>query len=69
MKMKEFAELTVPELIKRRKELRDESLHLRLQQKAGQIENTSRLRAIRRDVARIETVLSQKRLAKAAATA
>jgi large subunit ribosomal protein L29 len=35
-------------------------LHLRLQQQSGQLEQPSRLRLIRRDVARIETILSQR---------
>jgi large subunit ribosomal protein L29 len=35
-------------------------LHLRLQQQSGQLEQPSRLRLLRRDVARIETVLSQR---------
>jgi len=35
-------------------------LHLRLQQQSGQLEQPSRLRLLRRDVARIETILSQR---------
>jgi large subunit ribosomal protein L29 len=35
-------------------------LHLRLQQPSGQLEQPSRLRLLRRDVARIETVLTQR---------
>jgi len=35
-------------------------LHLRLQQQSGQLEQPSRLRLVRRDVARIETVLSKR---------
>jgi large subunit ribosomal protein L29 len=47
--------------------MRQESLHLRLQQQSGQLEQPSRLRLLRRDVAKIETVLSQ-RAQKAEAT-
>jgi len=59
MKIKEIKELSKNELIVRKRELRQESFHLRLQQQSGQLEKTSQIRAIRREVARIETVLSQ----------
>ena len=58
--MKELTELTTDELLTKRRDLRQESLHLRLQQQSGQLEQPSRLRLLRRDVARIETVLSQR---------
>jgi large subunit ribosomal protein L29 len=48
------------ELLTKRRDLRQESLHLRLQQQSGQLEQPSRLRLLRRDVARVETVLSQR---------
>lgn len=60
MKIKEIAELTTDELLTKKRDLRQESLHLRLQQQSGQLEQPSRLRLVRRDVARIETVLSQR---------
>jgi large subunit ribosomal protein L29 len=60
MKMKELSELTVDELLTKRRDLRQESLHLRLQQQSGQLEQPSRLRLLRRDLARIETELSQR---------
>ena len=60
MKMKEIIELSADELLTKRRDLRQESLHLRLQQQSGQLEQPSRLRLLRRDVARIETVLSQR---------
>jgi large subunit ribosomal protein L29 len=50
----------VDELQSRRRDLKQESFHLRLQQQAGQLEKPSQLRAIRREVARLETVLTQK---------
>ena len=40
--------------------LRQEAFNLRFQQATGQLENTARMRAARRDVARIKTVLNQK---------
>ena len=60
MKMKEFTELVMEELLTKRRDLRQESLHLRLQQQSGQLEQPSRLRLLRRDLARIETELSQR---------
>jgi len=60
MKMKEFTELAMDELLTKRRDLRQESLHLRLQQQSGQLEQPSRLRLLRRDLARIETELSQR---------
>ena len=60
MKMKELSELAMDELLTKRRDLRQERLHLRLQQQSGQLEQPSRLRLIRRDVARIETILSQR---------
>jgi large subunit ribosomal protein L29 len=60
MKMKEFSELAMDELLTKRRDLRQESLHLRLQQQSGQLEQPSRLRLLRRDIARIETELSHR---------
>jgi large subunit ribosomal protein L29 len=60
MKMKEIMEMSTDELLTKRRDLRQESLHLRLQQQSGQLEQPSRLRLLRHDVARIETVLTQR---------
>jgi large subunit ribosomal protein L29 len=60
MKMKEITELSSNELLTKRRDLRQERLHLRLQQQSGQLEQPSRLRLLRRDIGRIETELSQR---------
>jgi len=60
MKMKEMSEMSTEELLTKRRDLRQERLHLRLQRQSGQLEQPSRLRLVRRDVARIETVLTQR---------
>ncbi len=60
MKIKEITEMSTDELLTKRRDLRQERLHLRLQQQSGQLEQPSRLRLIRRDVARIETMLTQR---------
>jgi len=60
MKMKEITELSTDELLTKRRDLRQERLHLRLQQQSGQLEQPSRLRLLRRDIARLEAVLTQR---------
>ena len=52
--------MSTDELLTKKRDLRQETLHLRLQQQSGQLEQPSRLRLLRRDVARIETVLTQR---------
>jgi large subunit ribosomal protein L29 len=63
MKIKELRELTVDELGARRNELKQEIVNLRIQAQVGQLENPSRVKSIRREVARIETLISARRLA------
>lgn len=60
---KDLREQSVDELATRRRELKEEALNLRVQKEAGQIENPSRIRQVRREVARIETILTEKRSA------
>jgi large subunit ribosomal protein L29 len=60
MKFKELQEMSTDELLTKKRDLRQESLHLRLQQQSGQLEQPSRLRLLRRDVARVETVLTER---------
>ena len=45
--------------------LQKEAFNLRFQRASGQLENTARVRAVRRDIARVETFLRQKALVKA----
>lgn len=66
-KQKELRELSVDELATLRRENKEEALNLRVQKESGQLENPARLRQLRREVARIETVLTQKRAEKAGA--
>ncbi len=60
MKFKDIQEMTTDELLTRKRDLRQESLHLRLQQQSGQLEQPSRMRLLRRDVARVETVMTER---------
>jgi large subunit ribosomal protein L29 len=43
--------------------LKREAFNLRFQRASGQLENTARMRAVRRDVARIETIVAERRRA------
>jgi len=61
MKISEFKDMTVPELAAKGRDLRQEIFNLRLQQASSQLEKPARLRTLRRDIARIETRMSQLR--------
>ena len=50
-------------------DLRKEQFNLRFQKASGQLENVARVRAVRRDIARIETVVGERRRKPAAAKA
>lgn len=60
MKIKELREMTIEELGTKRRELKHEMLNLRIQQQSGQLENPARIYLLRKDVARIETLLSER---------
>jgi large subunit ribosomal protein L29 len=62
MKMADLKESTPAELLVKGRELRQEMFNLRLQQASGQLEKPSRIRHLRKDIARIETQLSGLRL-------
>jgi large subunit ribosomal protein L29 len=59
MKMSEMKDLTLVELRAKSRDLRQELFNLRLQQASAQLEKTARLRLLRRDVARLETRITQ----------
>jgi large subunit ribosomal protein L29 len=61
MKAKELRELSVAELRKRSSALRKERVLMRLQNASGSLEGTARFGIISRDVARIETILTERR--------
>jgi large subunit ribosomal protein L29 len=60
-KAEELRTLTVDQLDDELLKLKKEQFNLRFQRATGQLENTSRSRAVRRDIARIKTVAQQKR--------
>ena len=51
---------TVDELKSKIVDLKKEQFNLRFQRASGELENTARMRTVRREIARIKTVLSQK---------
>jgi large subunit ribosomal protein L29 len=61
MKMSELKDLTLVELTAKGRDLRQEVFNLRLQQASAQLEKPGRLRTLRRDIARIETRITQLR--------
>ena len=60
MKPQELRELSADELRTKQKELADQLFKLRFQHTLGQLENPMKLRNIRREIARIETLLHEK---------
>jgi large subunit ribosomal protein L29 len=61
MKAEEFRSLTPDQLDEQVSRLKKEQFNLRFQRATGQLENTSRVRTVRRDIARIKTVQAQRR--------
>jgi large subunit ribosomal protein L29 len=62
MKIADVRNLTDSELVSKKKDARQEYFNLRLQQTTGALEKPSRLGELRKDVAKLETVLSERRL-------
>ena len=61
MKAEEIRVMTADQLDDQLVKLKKEQFNLRFQRASGQLENTSRVREVRRDIARIKTVQTQKR--------
>ena len=59
MKMSELKDFTLTELPAKSRDLRQEIFNLRLQQASSQLEKPTRLRTLRRNIARIETRITQ----------
>jgi large subunit ribosomal protein L29 len=62
MKGKDLKELTKEELLKKKQDTKEELFNLRFQHSTGQLENTARLKLLKKDVAKIETILRRKEL-------
>ena len=60
MKVEEIRELSTDVLREREKELDDQLFRLRIQKSMGQLEAPARVREVRRDLARVKTILREK---------
>ena len=64
MKARVIRALTTDQMLEKEKQYKEELFNLRFQQATGQLENTARLRQVRKNIARIKTILSEKELSK-----
>ncbi|KRN04283.1 MULTISPECIES: 50S ribosomal protein L29 [Holzapfeliella] len=62
MKANEIKELTTEQIIAKEKQYKEELFNLRFQQATGQLENTARLKQVRKNIARIKTILREQEL-------
>ena len=62
--VQELSGLTTDKLLDREKELKEQLFNLRFQLATGQLENTASLKQVRKDIARVKTVLRQQELNK-----
>jgi large subunit ribosomal protein L29 len=60
MRPSELRSMTVEELIKKDQDLRKELFNLRFQQATGEIENPLRIRAVKKDIAKVLTIMTEK---------
>ena len=61
-KMKEFQKLTTEEINKKIAENKEELLKLRMKQATGSLENPARVNELRKDVARLKTILASREI-------
>lgn len=66
MNATELREKTADQLNEELANLKKEAFNLRFQQATGQLENTARMRSVKRDAARVKTILNEKAAAAAA---
>lgn len=60
MKLKQIRELSDQELMQKEKDLKGELFNLRFQAATGQLDNPMRIREVRKTIARIKTVLTER---------
>jgi large subunit ribosomal protein L29 len=61
MTSKEIRELAPTEISTKLREIREQLLQLKLRKQTGQVEKTHELRTLRKDIARLETILNEKK--------
>ena len=62
MKAKELTDLTSEELIVKLNDFKSELFSLRFQLATGQLENTARIKMVKKDIARVKTILAERKL-------
>ena len=62
MKAKELRDLKSEELIVKLNDLKSELFSLRFQLATGQLENTARIKMVKKDIARVKTILAERKL-------
>ena len=67
MKTKDIHELSEIEVEKKLRDSRDQHVKMRMSKQTGQVEETHKLKDLRRDIARLETILNEKKLASTSA--
>jgi large subunit ribosomal protein L29 len=65
VKARELKEMSEAELRQKEKEITEELFNLKFQHATGQLENTARLPQVRKDLARVKTLLREKEIAAA----
>ena len=65
MKAKELRDLTYEELVKKESDLQEELFNLRFRFATGQLDNPMTIKVVRRDMARVKTLIRQKEMEKA----
>ncbi|HVO66482.1 MAG TPA: 50S ribosomal protein L29 [Syntrophales bacterium] len=60
MKIKEIRDLSIDELVQKNKELVEELFKLRLRHTSGQLESPAAMRSVRRNIARVKTILRER---------
>ncbi|UCC38155.1 MAG: 50S ribosomal protein L29 [Candidatus Aminicenantes bacterium] len=60
MKAREFREMSIDEMQSKEAELKDQLFKLKFQHELGQLENALKLKSIKKDIARLKTILKEK---------
>jgi large subunit ribosomal protein L29 len=63
VKPSELRELTLEDLKQKEKDMRKELFNLRFQKATGEIENPMRIRSVRKDIAKVLTIMTEKKRA------
>ncbi|ADE54700.1 50S ribosomal protein L29 [Coraliomargarita akajimensis] len=65
MSTKDIREMSEAEIEKKLRDTRDEQVNLRMRKQTGQVEHPHKFRELRKEIARLETILREKKLASA----